>query len=134
MKGCQERLKNFIAEPFAYHEEVKVKVESLTNLGMGVGRVNGCRDGALVVPARSSARIVICKLLSGFTEVLEASPDRVEPVVRSFRPVAVASINTLNTPGRGKERAGRGTDGNSAGSRTRSRRQLARCSCMGIVR
>ena len=33
--------KNFIPNPFYYHEEVDLHIESLTNLGMGVGRVDG---------------------------------------------------------------------------------------------
>ena len=33
--------KNFVAEPFEYHRELVFTVESLTNLGMGVGRVDG---------------------------------------------------------------------------------------------
>ena len=36
-----EAPKQFIPEPFAYNEEVSFEVESLTNLGMGVGRVDG---------------------------------------------------------------------------------------------
>ena len=40
--------KNFVAEPFEYHRELVFTVESLTNLGMGVGRVDGWgRYGAL---------------------------------------------------------------------------------------
>ena len=76
--------KNFIAEPFAYHEEVKVKVESLTNLGMGVGRVNGW---VVMVPFVVPGEIVRARIFRNFAnysdadllEVLEASPDRVEP-------------------------------------------------------
>ena len=33
--------KNFVAKPFHYHEEVELVVDSLTNLGMGLGRVDG---------------------------------------------------------------------------------------------
>ena len=33
--------KNFVPEPFDYHEIVEVRVESLTNLGVGIARVDG---------------------------------------------------------------------------------------------
>ena len=33
--------KNFVAEPFEYHRELEFTIDSLTNLGMGVGRVDG---------------------------------------------------------------------------------------------
>lgn len=76
--------KNFIPEPFAYHEEVCFEVERLTNLGMGVGRVNGW---VVMVPFVIPGERVRARIFRNFSnysdadllEVQEASPDRVEP-------------------------------------------------------
>jgi predicted RNA-binding protein with TRAM domain len=38
---CMKAPRNFHPEPFAYHEEVEVLIEDLTNLGQGVGRIDG---------------------------------------------------------------------------------------------
>ena len=34
--------KKFVPVPFAYHQEIEMTVDSLTNLGSGIGRVDGC--------------------------------------------------------------------------------------------
>ena len=75
--------KNFVAEPFSYHQEVEFTVESLTNLGLGVGRVDGW---VVMVPFVIPGERVRVRIFRNFTnyseadlvEVLEASPDRVE--------------------------------------------------------
>lgn len=74
--------KNFIAEPFEYHQEVELKIESLTNLGMGVGRIDGW---VVMVPFVLPGERVRARIFRNFQnysdadllEVLEASPDRV---------------------------------------------------------
>ena len=76
--------KNFVAEPFQYHEEVELVVDSLTNLGMGVGRVDGW---VVMVPFVIPGERVKVRIFRNFTnysdadllEVIEASPDRIEP-------------------------------------------------------
>ena len=76
--------KNFVPEPFEYHQEVEVTVESLTNLGMGVARVDGW---VVMVPFVIPGERVKARIYRNFQnysdadllEVLEASPDRVEP-------------------------------------------------------
>jgi 23S rRNA (uracil1939-C5)-methyltransferase/tRNA (uracil-5-)-methyltransferase len=76
--------KNFVAEPFEYHQEVEFTVDSLTNLGMGVGRVDGW---VVMVPFVIPGERVKVRIFRNFqnysdsdlVEVLEASPDRVEP-------------------------------------------------------
>jgi 23S rRNA (uracil1939-C5)-methyltransferase/tRNA (uracil-5-)-methyltransferase len=76
--------KNFVPEPFEYHQEVEVTVESLTNLGMGVARVDGW---VVMVPFVIPGERVKARIYRNFqnysdadlVEVLEASPDRVEP-------------------------------------------------------
>ena len=76
--------KNFVAEPFEYHRELEFTVESLTNLGMGVGRVDGW---VVMVPFVIPGDRVKARIFRNFqnysdadlVEVLEASPDRIEP-------------------------------------------------------
>lgn len=76
--------KNFIAEPFEYHHELELTVDSLTNLGQGVGRVDGW---VVMVPFVIPGERVKVRIFRNFqnysdadlVEVLEASPDRVEP-------------------------------------------------------
>ena len=76
--------KNFIPEPFAYHEEVCFEVERLTNLGMGVGRVNGWVVMVPFVIPGERERARIFRNFSNYSDadflaVQEDSPDRVEP-------------------------------------------------------
>lgn len=76
--------KNFVAEPFEYHQEVEFTVDSLTNLGMGVGRVDGW---VVMVPFVIPGERVKVRIFRNFqnysdadlVEVLEASPDRIDP-------------------------------------------------------
>jgi 23S rRNA (uracil1939-C5)-methyltransferase/tRNA (uracil-5-)-methyltransferase len=76
--------KNFIAEPFKYHHELEFTVDSLTNLGQGVGRVDGW---VVMVPFVIPGERVKVRIFRNFqnysdadlVEVLEASPDRIEP-------------------------------------------------------
>ena len=74
----------FNATPFAYHQELEIEIDSLTNLGKGVGRVNdwvvfvshslpGERVKGRVF--RNSASFSEADLI----EVIRASPDRVDP-------------------------------------------------------
>ncbi|MEM8868522.1 MAG: class I SAM-dependent RNA methyltransferase [Verrucomicrobiota bacterium] len=93
--------KNFIAEPFAYHEELEFVVESLTNLGMGVGRVNGW---VVMVPFVIPGERVKGRVYRNFqnysdadlVEVLESSPDRVEPRCRLFQACGGCQYQHIN--------------------------------------
>lgn len=75
--------KNFIAKPFEYHQELELKIESLTNLGMGVGRVDGW---VVMVPFVIPGERVKVRIFRNFdnysdadlVEVLEVSPDRID--------------------------------------------------------
>ncbi|MEC8405112.1 MAG: TRAM domain-containing protein, partial [Verrucomicrobiota bacterium] len=81
--------KNFVAKPFQYHEEVELVVDSLTNLGKGLGRVDGW---VVMVPFVIPGERVKARIFRNFTnysdadllEVIEASPDRVEPMCPLF--------------------------------------------------
>lgn len=76
--------KNFVAEPFEYHQELELTIDTLTNLGLGVGRVDGW---VVMVPFVIPGERVKVRVFRNFQnysdadllEVLEASPDRVEP-------------------------------------------------------
>ncbi|MGK0176370.1 MAG: 23S rRNA (uracil1939-C5)-methyltransferase/tRNA (uracil-5-)-methyltransferase [Lentimonas sp.] len=82
--------KNFVPEPFDYHHEVEVVVESLTNLGIGIARVDGW---VVMVPFTIPGERVRARIFRNFqayseadlVEVLEASPDRVEPRCKLFQ-------------------------------------------------
>ena len=76
--------KNFVAEPFEYHHELEFTVDSLSNLGMGVGRVDGW---VVMVPFVIPGERVKVRIFRNFqnysdadlVEVIEASPDRIDP-------------------------------------------------------
>jgi tRNA/tmRNA/rRNA uracil-C5-methylase (TrmA/RlmC/RlmD family) len=75
--------KKFIPTPFEYHQEIEVEIDSLTNLGAGVGRVGGW---VVFVPFALPGEKVRASVHrndkncshADLIEVLTASPDRVE--------------------------------------------------------
>ncbi len=76
--------RNFHPEPFAYHEEVVLDIEDLTNLGQGVGR----KDGWVVfVPFALPGERVLARVWrnkksyseADLVEILEPTSDRVDP-------------------------------------------------------
>ncbi len=76
--------KKFVPTPFAYHEEIELTIDSLTNLGAGVGRLDGwVVFVAFTLPGeRVRARVFRndknCSQ-ADLVEVLAASPERVAP-------------------------------------------------------
>ena len=82
--------KNFVPEPFEYHQEVEVTVENLTNLGVGIARLD---DWVVMVPFTIPGERIRARIFRNFqtyseadlVEVLEASPDRVEPRCQLFQ-------------------------------------------------
>lgn len=76
--------KNFVAEPFAYHAELELTVDTLTNLGAGLGRVDGW---VVMVPFALPGERVRARVFrnhkqhseADLVEVLEPSPERVKP-------------------------------------------------------
>ncbi len=81
--------RNFTPEPFQYHEELELVIEDLTNLGQGVGRVDGW---VVFVPfalpgERVRARVWRNKKNysdADLVDVLEACDERVQPVCKLF--------------------------------------------------
>ncbi|MFK7851279.1 MAG: class I SAM-dependent RNA methyltransferase [Akkermansiaceae bacterium] len=76
--------KKFVPTPFEYHEEIDLRIDSLTNLGAGVGRVDGW---VVFVPYALPGELVRTRIFRNdknhsqgdLVEILEKSPDRVEP-------------------------------------------------------
>lgn len=81
--------KHFKPEPYAYHEEVELHVERLTNLGHGVGRDNGW---VVMVPFALPGERVRARIWANrakhseadLVAVLTPSPERVEPACPLF--------------------------------------------------
>jgi len=81
--------KAFRAEPFAYHQELEVRIDDLTNLGHGVARVDGW---VVLIPFTLPGETVRVRVFrnhknyseADLMEVLEPSPDRTEPVCPLF--------------------------------------------------
>ncbi|MEI6676029.1 MAG: class I SAM-dependent RNA methyltransferase [Verrucomicrobiota bacterium] len=74
--------KKFVPTPFAYHEEIELTIDSLTNLGAGVGRLDGW---VVFVPFTLPGERVRARVFrndkncshADLVEVLVASPERV---------------------------------------------------------
>ncbi len=81
--------KNFVPDPFPYHAEVEVKIESLTNLGLGLGRIDGW---VVMVPFVIPGEKVRARIFRNFknysdadlVEVLEPAAERVEPQCKLY--------------------------------------------------
>lgn len=96
--------KNFVPEPFAYHEEIELCIDDLTNLGAGVGRVDGW---VVMVPFAlpgEQVRVRIWRNKKNYSdadlvEVLEPSPDRVAPQCPLFMECGGCQYQHLSYPG-----------------------------------
>lgn len=81
--------RKFVAEPFEYHQEIELRIDSLTNLGIGLGRIDGW---VVMVPFALPGELVKAKVYrnrsnysdADLVEVIEASSDRIEPVCKLF--------------------------------------------------
>lgn len=78
------RKKPFNDQPFPYHHEVEMDITSLTNMGQGVGRVDGWVVMVAGVIPGERVRVRIFRNHKNYSEadlaeVLTASPQRVEP-------------------------------------------------------
>ncbi len=77
--------RHFVAQPFAYHQEVELRIQALSNEGMGVGRIDGW---VVFVPFTLPGELVRARIYrnekncsrADLVEVLEPSPNRVQPV------------------------------------------------------
>lgn len=81
--------KKFNDHPFAYHQELILDIENLSNMATGVARVDGW---VVFVPFALPGEKVKARVWKNekncshtdLVEVLEPSPDRIEPVCRLF--------------------------------------------------
>ena len=76
--------KRFNPEPFDYHEELVLTIDSLTNLGQGVARVDDWVVFVTFALPDEKVRARVFRNSSNFSEadlieVLEESPHRVAP-------------------------------------------------------
>lgn len=81
--------KNFIPQPFQYHEELIVDIDTLTNEGRGIARVNNWIVMVPFVIPGEKVRVRIFKNYKNYSEadlleVLEPSKDRIKPVCPLF--------------------------------------------------
>ncbi len=76
--------KKFIAHPFFYHQEIELLIDSLTNLGSGVGRYDGW---VVFVPFVLPGETVIARIFrndkncshADLVSIITPSPDRITP-------------------------------------------------------
>jgi len=76
--------KGFVGEPFAYHHELDLRIDTLTNLGQGLGRIDGW---VVMVPFALPVELVSARIHrnhknyseADLVRVIEPSPARVEP-------------------------------------------------------
>ncbi len=81
--------KKFHPDPFTYHQEIELSIDSLTNLGVGVGRIEGW---VVFVPFALPEDTVRARVYrndkrhseADLVEVLQPSPHRVEPSCELF--------------------------------------------------
>jgi 23S rRNA (uracil1939-C5)-methyltransferase/tRNA (uracil-5-)-methyltransferase len=81
--------KKFVPTPFEYHQEIELEIDSLTNLGAGIGRVDGW---VVFVPFALPGETVKARVYrndkncshADLVEVLVSSPERVEPLCPLF--------------------------------------------------
>jgi tRNA/tmRNA/rRNA uracil-C5-methylase (TrmA/RlmC/RlmD family) len=81
--------RKFNPHPFAYHQELDVRIENLTNEGTGVARVDGW---VVFVPFTLAGERVKCRVFrnhknyseADLIEVLEPAPNRVAPKCALF--------------------------------------------------
>lgn len=81
--------RKFNPHPFAYHQELDVRIDNLTNEGAGVARVDGW---VVFVPFTLAGELVKCRVFrnhknyseADLIEVLEPAPNRVAPQCKLF--------------------------------------------------
>jgi len=81
--------RKFNPHPFAYHQELDVRIENLTNEGAGVARVDGW---VIFIPFTLAGELVKCRVFrnhknyseADLIEVLEPAPNRVTPTCALF--------------------------------------------------
>ena len=86
---AQQRPRKFKAEPYEWHEVVELKIETLSNQGAGIAKPDGW---VVFVPFALPGERIRAKVWrneancshADLVEILEPSPDRIEPHCRHF--------------------------------------------------
>jgi tRNA/tmRNA/rRNA uracil-C5-methylase (TrmA/RlmC/RlmD family) len=76
--------KKFVPTPFEYHQEIELRIDTLTNLGHGLGRIDGW---VVIVPFALAGELVIASVHRNYknyseadlVRVVEPSPHRIAP-------------------------------------------------------
>ncbi len=81
--------KNFVSEPYGYHQEVELTIDTLTNLGVGLGRIDGWVVMVAFALPGERVRARVFRNHKNYSEadlleVLEASGERAEPQCALF--------------------------------------------------
>lgn len=81
--------KNFVAKPFSYHQEIDIKIETLTNRGLGLARVDNWVVMVPFVIPGERVKVRVYRNYSNYSEadlveVLEPSPKRVTSACSLF--------------------------------------------------
>lgn len=76
--------RNFRDQPFTYHQEIELVIDNLSNLGQGVGRIDGWVVFVPYALPGEKVRVRVWRNKSNYSdadivEILEPSPQRVEP-------------------------------------------------------
>lgn len=95
--------KKFTAIPFEYHQEIEVVIDSLTNLGSGVARVDGW---VVFVPFSLPGETVKARIYrndkncshADLIEVISPSPDRIKPQCPLFGECGGCQYQHLDYP------------------------------------
>lgn len=95
--------RKFVPHPFAYHQQLDVRIDNLTNEGAGVARVDGW---VVFVPFVLPGELVRCRVYrnhknfseADLVEVLEPSPERVDPQCVLFGQCGGCQYQHLNYP------------------------------------
>jgi 23S rRNA (uracil1939-C5)-methyltransferase/tRNA (uracil-5-)-methyltransferase len=95
--------KSFVPHPFPYHAEIELEIESLSNLGHGVGRVDAW---VVFVPFSLPGERVRARVYrntasyssADLVEILRPSPDRVAPECRYFTVCGGCQYQNLSYP------------------------------------
>tara|TARA_B000000557_G_scaffold253263_1_gene242204 strand:+ start:2392 stop:3663 length:1272 start_codon:yes stop_codon:yes gene_type:complete len=82
--------RGFSPKPYSYHQEIEIEIESLTNMGQGVGRDNGWVVMTPFALPGERAQVRIYRNNKSYSEadlvqVLRRSPDRINPVCPVFQ-------------------------------------------------
>lgn len=98
------RPKKFVPDPFDYHEEIELEIDSLSNLGVGVGRHEG--NWVVFVPHTLPGETVKARIYrnhqnyseADLVDILKCSPHRVEPECHLFGTCGGCQYQNLEYP------------------------------------